>query len=84
MRRDDSPDPFERGGVTPAHGGARKGAGRKPKHNEPTRQTAFALPVSLLDALRAAAAVEDVAMVDVVERALRAELESFTAARLRD
>ena len=34
------------------HGGKRKGAGRKPKYNEPTTTIAFRVPISKVEAVK--------------------------------
>jgi hypothetical protein len=36
------------------HGGKRKGAGRKPKYNEPTTTIAFRVPLSKVDKVKKA------------------------------
>ena len=37
----------------PTHGGTRKGAGRKPKYDEPTVTISFRVPLSLVDKIKA-------------------------------
>lgn len=34
------------------HGGKRKGAGRKPKYNEPTKVISFRVPLSKIDEIK--------------------------------
>lgn len=36
----------------PIRGGARRNAGAKPKYNEPTKTTAFRIPISKLDEVK--------------------------------
>lgn len=33
------------------HGGKRKGSGRKPKYNEPTKVVSFRVPLSLVESI---------------------------------
>ena len=38
--------------MKPTHGGSRLNAGAKPKYNEPTKTTAFRIPISKIDAVK--------------------------------
>jgi len=55
------------------HGGRRDGAGPKPKHGEPTVQTAIRLPGSLFAWVALEALRRDVSRSDVIVEILRAE-----------
>ena len=55
------------------HGGRRDGAGPKPKHGEPTVQTAIRLPASMADWIIAEAERRGVSRSDVIVEMLRAE-----------